>query len=171
MVLAFCNGGEAEHLTAMVRFIVTNGLDELRRHDWAGFARGSNEAGHAKHGYHTKLAAAFAKWSKIKDTPWSPGMGEPAPDPLAPMTAAGMEPGSHPSPTLISAPTIVAAKINDPAKPAPTGGLLRSGVQATGGAVRTGLAGLYDLIPDRLRARRRRLRPDQGVRQLGAGPD
>jgi putative chitinase len=31
-------------------------------------------------------------------------------------------------------------------KPAPTGGLLRSGVQATGGAVRSGLTGLYDLI-------------------------
>ena len=32
------------------------------------------------------------------------------------------------------------------AKPAPAGGLLRFGVQATGGAVRSGLAGLYDLI-------------------------
>ena len=32
------------------------------------------------------------------------------------------------------------------AKPAPVGGLVRSGVQATGGAVRSGLAGLYDLI-------------------------
>ena len=31
-------------------------------------------------------------------------------------------------------------------QPAPTGGLLRSGVQATGGAVRSGLARLYDLI-------------------------
>ncbi len=35
MVLAFCNSGEAEHLAAMVRFIVTNGLDDdLRRHKW-----------------------------------------------------------------------------------------------------------------------------------------
>ncbi|MBB2959828.1 hypothetical protein [Methylobacterium sp. R2-1] len=33
-----------------------------------------------------------------------------------------------------------------PNEPAPTGGRLRSGVQATGGAVRSGLAGLYDLI-------------------------
>ncbi|MCP1548506.1 MULTISPECIES: N-acetylmuramidase domain-containing protein [Methylorubrum] len=54
----------------MVRFIVTNGLDdELRRHDWAGFARSYNGASYAKHGYHNKLAAALAKWSKIKDTP------------------------------------------------------------------------------------------------------
>ncbi|UYW25905.1 hypothetical protein OKC48_21940 [Methylorubrum extorquens] len=46
---------------------------------------------------------------------------------------------------LISAPTIVAAKIIMPSEPA-AGGLLRSGVQTTGGAVRSGLAGLYDLI-------------------------
>ena len=126
MVLAFCNGGEAEHLAAMVRFIVTNGLDDdLRWHDWAGFAKGYNGAQYAKHGYDKKLAAAFAKWSRIKDTPWWPGMGEPAPDPLAPMTSAPLSPAPQ---------------------PAPTGGLLRSGVQATGGAVRSGLAGLYDLI-------------------------
>jgi hypothetical protein len=50
------------------------------------------------------------------------------------------------SATLISAPTIVAAKIIVPSESAPAGGLLRSGVQATGGAVRSGLAGLYDLI-------------------------
>ncbi len=107
MVLAFCSGGE------------------LRRQDWAGFARGYNGAQYAKHGYDTKLAAAFATWSKIKDTPWSPGMGDPAPDPLAPTTAAPPSPAPQ---------------------PAPTGGLLRSGVQAMGGAVRSGLSGLYDLI-------------------------
>ncbi|QIJ77127.1 DUF3380 domain-containing protein [Methylobacterium sp. NI91] len=142
MVLAFCNGGEAEHLAAMVRFIVTNGLDdELRRHDWAGFARGYNGAGYAKHGYHTKLAAAFAKWSKIKDTPWSPGVGEPVADPLAPMTGA-------PLPSVGETQADLPLTKADPAnsKPAPTGGLLRSGAQATGGAVRSGLAGLYDLI-------------------------
>lgn len=47
------------------------------------------------------------------------------PDPLAPMTAAPTSPAPQ---------------------PASTGGLLRSGVQATGGAVRSGLSGLYDLI-------------------------
>ena len=122
MVLAFCNGGEAEHLSAMVRFIVTNGLDdELRRHDWAGFARGYNGASYAKHGYHTKLAKAFAKWSKIKDTPWSPGMGEPAADPLAPLTAA------PPSISLNSRATAAPS----PSQPAPTGGL--SSVPSTPG--------------------------------------
>jgi hypothetical protein len=69
MVEAFLDD-EDTHLLAMVRFIKTNGLDdELRRHDWAGFARGYNGAGFAKNGYDRKLAAAFAKWQRIKDTP------------------------------------------------------------------------------------------------------
>lgn len=126
MVLAFCNGGEAEHLAAMIRFIVTNGLDdELRRHDWAGFARGYNGASYAKHGYHTKLAKAFAKWSKIKDTPWSPGMGETAADPLAPMTGA-----IAPKPPVVTTPPPAVAPGDNP-KPAPTGGL--SSVPSTPG--------------------------------------
>lgn len=69
MVLAFMDDEEA-HLRAMIRFIVTNKLDdELRRRDWAGFARGYNGAGFAKNGYDKKLAASFARWQKIKDTP------------------------------------------------------------------------------------------------------
>jgi hypothetical protein len=69
MVQAFLDDEES-HLYAMLRFIQNSGLaDELRRHDWAGFARGYNGAGFAKNGYDRKLAAAFAKWQKIKDTP------------------------------------------------------------------------------------------------------
>jgi hypothetical protein len=61
---------EERHLVAMVEFIEATGLDDdLRRHDWTGFARGYNGPGYAKHGYHTDLAAAFAKWSKRADTP------------------------------------------------------------------------------------------------------
>lgn len=72
MIEAFC-ADEENHLIAMVRFIKSKGIDdELRRHDWAGFARGYNGAGYAANGYHTKLAAAFAKWQKIRDTPWKP---------------------------------------------------------------------------------------------------
>lgn len=41
---------------------------------------------------------------------------------------------------------IPAAPPSPAPQPAPTGGLVRSGVQATGGAVRSGFAGLYDLI-------------------------
>ncbi|GGD29182.1 N-acetylmuramidase domain-containing protein [Aureimonas glaciei] len=72
MVLAFLDDAEA-HLEAMVAFIIAAGLDDdIRRHDWSGFARGYNGPGYAKNRYHLKLATAFAKWSKIKDTPWSP---------------------------------------------------------------------------------------------------
>jgi hypothetical protein len=69
MVTAFLDD-EDTHLAAMIRFIKATGLDdELRRHDWKGFARGYNGAGFAKNGYDRKLAAAFAKWQRIKDTP------------------------------------------------------------------------------------------------------
>lgn len=103
MVLAFVEGGESEHLAAMVRFIEANGLDdELRAHNWASFARGYNGAAYAKHGYHTKLAAAYAKWSKIKDTPWSPetsAVGKPIPVP--PVTVGPLvKPAPHNSGAL-----------------------------------------------------------------------
>lgn len=69
MVLAFMDD-EDTHLRAMVSFIAANKLDdELRRHDWAGFARGYNGPGFANNGYDRKLAASFARWQKIKDTP------------------------------------------------------------------------------------------------------
>jgi hypothetical protein len=72
MVSAFAED-EENHLEAMVNFIIANGLDdEIRRHDWAGFARGYNGASYAANLYDVKLAAAYAKWAKIKDTPWSP---------------------------------------------------------------------------------------------------
>lgn len=85
MVLAFVEGGETEHLAAMVRFIKANKLDdELRAHNWAGFARGYNGPGYAANNYHTRLAAAFKRWQAIKDTPWEPGqdaVGKPVPIP------------------------------------------------------------------------------------------
>ncbi|SKA30943.1 N-acetylmuramidase domain-containing protein [Consotaella salsifontis] len=72
LVSAFMADEEA-HLAAMVSFITASGLDdELRRHDWTGFARGYNGAGYAKNRYHLKLASAFAKWQGIRDTSWSP---------------------------------------------------------------------------------------------------
>jgi hypothetical protein len=77
MVNCFLSG-EAEQLAGMVNFIVNSGLDdELRRKDWAGFARGYNGSSYAKHGYHTKLAAAFKKWQGIKDTPFNPDRSAP----------------------------------------------------------------------------------------------
>ena len=84
MVAAFADD-EDQHLTAMVKFITANKLDDaLRRHDWAAFARGYNGAGFAKNGYDRKLKAAFERWQKIKDTPVTtsrdaPPNGAPAP--------------------------------------------------------------------------------------------
>ena len=61
---------EDNHLEAMISFIIANHLDdELRRHDWKGFARGYNGKGFAQNGYDKKLARSFAKWQAIKDTP------------------------------------------------------------------------------------------------------
>ena len=59
-VTAMCNS-EGDHLAAFVNFVKTNHLDdELRRRDWAGFARGYNGPSFAKNKYDTKLANAFA---------------------------------------------------------------------------------------------------------------
>lgn len=67
-----CVADEEKHLEMMVRFIKSKGLDAaLRMHDWVRFARGYNGAQYAKHNYHGRLAAAFARWQKIKDTPFT----------------------------------------------------------------------------------------------------
>ncbi len=76
---------EEHHLRAAVEFIINCGLaDALRRHDWAAFARGYNGPNYKINAYDVKLAEAFAKWSRIKDTPWSPGQEDDTPaDPPA----------------------------------------------------------------------------------------
>ena len=86
---------EEWHLRAMVNFIKTNKLDdELRRHDWVGFARGYNGAGFAKNGYDKKLAASFARWQKIKDTPLTSKPVDDSPTPNPPATAPRAVPTS-----------------------------------------------------------------------------
>lgn len=71
MVKAFMKD-EDNHLEAMVKFIKTKGLDKhLRAHDWRKFARGYNGSGYAKNRYHIKLANSYAKWSRIKNTPYN----------------------------------------------------------------------------------------------------
>jgi hypothetical protein len=63
---------EGKQLTQMVAFIRSKKLDDdLKRHDWAGFARGYNGAGYAAHNYHGRLADAFKRWQRIKDTPFT----------------------------------------------------------------------------------------------------
>lgn len=53
---------EAKQLDAMCRFIKVNKLvDELQRHDWAGFAYRYNGEGYAANKYDIKLAQAYLK--------------------------------------------------------------------------------------------------------------
>lgn len=51
-----------ENTDAFVEFIISEHLaDELRRHDWKGFARTYNGAGYAENKYDTKMAAAYRR--------------------------------------------------------------------------------------------------------------
>lgn len=107
MVEAFAED-EEHHLEAMIRFIIANGLDdELRRHDWAGFARGYNGSGQVAK-YAGLLAAAFAKWAKIPDTPYPPipttgSVVKPAPAPVVKVEVVPVIPPAEPVPVPATA--------------------------------------------------------------------
>lgn len=91
MVRSFMDD-EENQLQGSVNFIVTNGLDdELRNHNWAGFAKGYNGPNYAINKYDQRLAEAYAKWSRIKDTSYTPGQTEPTPEPVPeqPQTSSG----------------------------------------------------------------------------------
>ena len=61
MVAAMVEDEDAQ-LLAMANFIRSRRLEqELRRHDWATFARGYNGAQYRNNQYHLRLAAAHAK--------------------------------------------------------------------------------------------------------------
>ena len=108
MVVAFCNG-EAAQLAGTVALIKSKGLSgKLKAHDWPAVARGWNGPGYAANHYDDKLAAAFAKWKRIPDTPWSPGTVSAAPAPV-------VDPPKPAKNIPVSIPVA--------AKPAPTGGL------------------------------------------------
>ncbi|AZO00566.1 N-acetylmuramidase family protein [Mesorhizobium sp. M9A.F.Ca.ET.002.03.1.2] len=103
---------EESQLLAAVNFIKFHKLDiALRKHDWAGFAKGYNGSGYRKNAYDTKLANAYRKWSRIKDTPWPPAAAPmppqpapapvPAPQPPKPVTP----PASAPMPTPAAKPS------------------------------------------------------------------
>jgi N-acetylmuramidase len=129
MVEAFMDDEDA-HLRAMIRFIKAHGLDdELRRHDWKGFARGYNGAGFAKNGYDRKLAQAFAKWQRIKDTPVKEV------NPVVTRSAPRITPAKKPVQATKPAPS---SSIKETGKSA-AGGLL-------GGGVALGVVALWDQI-------------------------
>ncbi|TIL38511.1 N-acetylmuramidase family protein [Mesorhizobium sp.] len=99
MVAAFMDDEEA-HLKAAVTFIKNAHLDdELRAHNWAAFAKGYNGTNYAINRYDVKLAEAYRKWSRIKNTVWTPGS---ATSPVAPPLAT-------PAPTPAPKPATPAA--------------------------------------------------------------
>lgn len=56
---------ELEQLELFATFITNGGMvDDLRKKNWAGFARKYNGASYAKRGYHKKMAAAYKKYKK-----------------------------------------------------------------------------------------------------------
>lgn len=56
---------ELEQLELFASFIKNAGmLDDLRKKNWAGFARKYNGSSYAKRGYHTRMATAYRKYSK-----------------------------------------------------------------------------------------------------------
>lgn len=85
MVNGFCDD-EDDHIEAMISFVKEAGIDDdLRRiatlkrpttpDDCRPIALAYNGKSYAKHGYHTRLAAAHNKWKKIPDTTWTPDSG------------------------------------------------------------------------------------------------
>jgi hypothetical protein len=80
-------GGVAAQIEAMVKEIKKSGLvDEINRHDWAGFAYRYNGAGYKQNQYDKRMADAYARWRvklpKMKlDVPDTP---KPAPIPPPP---------------------------------------------------------------------------------------
>lgn len=85
---------EEVQLEAAINFIIDKKLDDnLRNHDWAGFAFGYNGKGYKKNAYDVKLAEAYRKWSRIKDTPW------PSQKPSETIVVTPAAPGPQPQPT------------------------------------------------------------------------
>lgn len=57
---------EAGQLQAFVGFVKAAGLvDELKRLDWPGFARGYNGPGYAENKYDAKMAKAYKKFKEV----------------------------------------------------------------------------------------------------------
>jgi hypothetical protein len=70
MVLAFM-ADEENHLKGTIALLTSMGIDDdLRMHNWPMVARLWNGPGYRVNRYDIKLEAAFAKWSKIRDTPY-----------------------------------------------------------------------------------------------------
>lgn len=84
MIKAFA-ADEENQLRAVVAFLKKKGLaPALKAHNWLRIERVYNGGGF-RGTYAAKMAAAFARWQKIKDTPWAPeplGLADLQPDPV-----------------------------------------------------------------------------------------
>ena len=64
-LVAEARSGIAGQVAVMARFIRANGLaDALRARDWRRFARAYNGPAYARHGYHERMARAYARWAR-----------------------------------------------------------------------------------------------------------
>lgn len=76
---------EALQLAAAVNFIAANRLDgKLRKHDWAGFAKGYNGASFGKNAYDYQACRRVPQMVWDKDTPWPPAAPAQPPAPVPP---------------------------------------------------------------------------------------
>jgi ABC-type transport system substrate-binding protein len=99
MVRAFMDDEEC-HLEAIVSFLIKKRLaGHLKAHRWDKVALGYNGKSYAKHNYHGRMARAYARWAKIKDTAYAP---VPKPKP-AKASAKPEKPGEAPAKTGIAA--------------------------------------------------------------------
>lgn len=58
---------EFQQLELFATFLRNAGMvDDLKKKNWAAFARKYNGASYARRGYHTRMAAAYAKYRKLK---------------------------------------------------------------------------------------------------------
>lgn len=70
---------EENHVEAMMRFILANGIDDdLRAGRWAVVARVYNGPRYAENKYDTKMADAYAAFRKVADVDWRPDRPDPS---------------------------------------------------------------------------------------------
>jgi hypothetical protein len=105
---------EGKQLDASVSFIIHSDLDdELRRHDWAGFARGYNGKNYKINQYDAKLALAYSGFShrKLDCSDSAKPAEDPASDPQMNVDKGEGLDGVEPQTSALSVP--------DPAPPMP----------------------------------------------------
>lgn len=133
MVAEFCDD-EDNHIEAMVRFIVSAGIDDELRvinrlnrpstpQDWRPVALGYNGKGYEQNGYHISLARQHNFWRGKPDTPWSPETAVVTvvtDDPVPPAPAPRPEPAQPaPAPARPATPVAETAPRPPAAAPAP----------------------------------------------------